>query len=244
MTASIFLSDLSQISRITLNFMEHQRSTRTPQACQHALYVAFLPSIYRSPFRTANNSAGCPTVNRAALAALARRRRYELIVEAVKEVKSSLQLTYHSKSTQTSPLQASPKKVVEDSRDGTPARRVVVVFDSDEEGLERVLPAFYPVDEASPPFAQAYGSPDLSPPTPAQRQGRYVSPSPHSSSSDYLPIPGAFPLTPCLVQEPTTPHNENTQRADDFDGYDYTEDPERSSPAKGVKEERDDYDFL
>jgi len=144
-------------------------------------------------------------------------------VEALKEVKSSPQLTYHSKSTQTSPLQASAKKVVEDSsksedesRDGTPTRRVVVVFDSDEEELDPVLPASYPVDEASPPFAQAYGSPDLSPPPPAQRQRRYVfSPSPPSSSSDYLPMPGAFPLAPCLVQEHTTPHNESTQWAND-----------------------------
>jgi hypothetical protein len=144
---------------------------------------------------------------------------------------------YHSKSTQTSPLQ---KKVVEDSRDGTPARRVVVVFDSDEEGLDRVLPVSYPVDEASPPFPQGYGSADLSPPTPAQRQRRYVSPSPHSSSSDYLPMPGACPLTPCLVQESTTPHNENTEWADDLDGYDYSD---RSSPVKGIKGEGDDYDY-
>jgi hypothetical protein len=124
--------------------------------------LLFFRHVYCSPFQTANNLACRPTADRAALA---RHRRYEIIVEALKE-KSNPQLTYHSKSTQTSPLQASAKKVTEDSRDGTPTRRVVV----DEEGLDRVLPASYPVDvdEASPPFPQAYGSPDLSPPTPAQ----------------------------------------------------------------------------
>jgi hypothetical protein len=158
--------------------------------------LLFSHHIRRSPFRTANNPASCPTADRAGLA---RRRRYEIIVEALKEVASSPELTYHSKSTQTSPLQASAKKVVkvaseseDENRDGTPARRV---FDSDEEGLDPVLPASYPAGKASPPFAQAYGSPDLSSPTPEQRQHRNVSPSPQSSSSDYLPMPGAFPLT-------------------------------------------------
>jgi len=203
--------------------------------------LLFFHHICCSPFRTANNPADCSTDR----AALARRRRYEIIVKALEEVKSSPQLKYRSISTQTSLLQASAKKVVEDSRDGAPTRRVVVVFDSDEEGLDRVLPASYPVDKASPPFPQACGSPYLSPPTPAQRQRRYVSPSPRSSSSDYLPMPGTFPLSPCLVQEPTTPRNENTQWADDLDGYNCTEDPQRSSPVKGIKEEYDyDYDFL
>jgi hypothetical protein len=195
--------------------------------------LLFFHHICCSLFRTANNPASCPTVDQAALA---RRHRYEIIVETLKEVKSSPQFTYNSKSTQTSPLQARATKIVEDSRDGIPTRPVVDVFDSDEEGLDRLLPASYPVDEASPPFSQAYGSPDLSPPTPAQRQHRYVSPSLHSSSSDYLPMPGAFPLTPCLVQEPTTPRNENTQRADSLNGY--------NSPVKSIKEEHDDYDFL
>ena len=230
MAASIFLSDLSQISRITLNPprkypglsclrlpVPPREPLRLP-CLRLPVYYLYIFHICRSPFRTANGPA-------ADKAALARRRRYEIIVEALKEIKSSPQLIFHSKSTQTSPLQASAKKTVEvssesedESHDGTPARRVVVVFDSDEEGLDRVLPASYPVDEAraSSPFAQAYGSPDLSPPTPAQRQRRYVSPSLHSSSSDYLPMPGAFPLTPCLVQEPTTPH---TQRDNDLCDY-------------------------
>jgi hypothetical protein len=51
-------------------------------------------------------------------------------------------------------------------------------------------------------------------------------------------MPGAFPLTLCLIQEPATPHNENT-----LDGYEYIQDPEKSSPVKGIKEEHD-YDFL
>jgi len=220
MAAPTFLSDLTQISRITINLMEHHASTPSLPAWLRlsVCYFFFSHHIGCSPFRIANNPAGCPTADRAALA---RRRRYEIIVEALKEVKSSLELTYHSKSTQTSTLQASSKKVVEvssesedESRDGAPTRRVVIVFDSDEE-LDRVLPASYQVDEASPPFAQAHGSPDPSPPTPAQRQRKCVFPSPRSSSSGYLPMPGAFPLTPCLVQGPTTPHNENTQWAND-----------------------------
>jgi hypothetical protein len=190
-------------------------------------------------------TACCPVVDRAALA---RRRRYEIIVKTLNEVHSSPRLTYHSKSIQTSPsrLQASANEVAESSSesenescDGTPPRRVVTVFDSDEEGLDRVLPASYPVDEDSPSFSRAYGSPDMSPPTPAQRQRRYVSPSPHSSSSDCLPMPGAFPPTPCLVQEPTSPSNENTQWANDFDAG-----PGWSSPVDCIKEERDDHDFL
>ena len=83
---------------------------------------------------------------------------------------------YHSKSTQTSPPpQASAKKVVEvssesedESHDGTLTRCVAVVFDSNKEELDRLLLASYPVDKASPLFTQAYGSLDLSPPTPAQ----------------------------------------------------------------------------
>lgn len=108
---------------------------------------------------------------------------------------------------------------IQDRLSSDPARkprRLVTVFDSDEEGLDRVLPASYPVDETSLSFAQDYGSHSMSPPTPAQRQRRYVSPSPHSSSSDYLPMPGAFPPTPFPSQEPPSPHNENM--GDDFDG--------------------------